>query len=102
VAVLALIVLLVGYQITFSGRIFPGVHVMGVDLSGQTPEQAQTSLTSVLDEFDARPITLQFQEQEWRRRGGEFGLKRDVTPLVSSAYELGREGNLLSQLVQQL
>jgi vancomycin resistance protein YoaR len=102
VAVLALIVLLVGYQIAFSGRIFPGVHVMGVDLSGQTPEQAQRSLTSVLDEFDARPITLRFQEQEWQRRGGEFGLKRDVTPLVSSAYELGREGNLLSQLVQQL
>ncbi|HEX3247693.1 MAG TPA: VanW family protein, partial [Chloroflexota bacterium] len=102
VAVLGLIVLLVGYQVAFAGRIFPGVQVMGVDLGGQTPEQAQRSLTEVLDSFDSRPIELRFQELEWQRRGGEFGLKRDVTPLIESAFNLGRDGNLLSQLVQQL
>ena len=75
---------------------------MGVDLGGQTPEQAQTSLTEVLDSFDNRPIELRFQDLEWQRRGGEFGLKRDVAPLVESAFNLGRDGNLLSQLVQQL
>jgi vancomycin resistance protein YoaR len=102
VAVLALIILLVAYQVAFAGRIFPGVRVMGVDLGGQTPEQAQTSLMAVLDTFDTRSITLRFLDQEWQRRGGEFGLKRDVGPLVSSAFEVGREGNLLAQLVQQL
>jgi vancomycin resistance protein YoaR len=102
VAILALIVLLVGYQVAFAGRIFPGVRVMGVDLGGQTPEQAQASLTAVLDSFDSRSITVRFQDQEWQRRGGEFGLRRDVAPLVHSAYEVGREGNLLAQLVQQL
>ncbi len=102
VAVGALIVLLVGFQIAYAGRVFPGVRVMGVDLGGQTPEQAQASLSEVLDSFDSRVIKLRFQDQEWQRRGGEFGLKRDVRPLVESAYELGREGNILSQLVQQV
>ncbi|MFN0073403.1 MAG: VanW family protein [Chloroflexota bacterium] len=102
VAVAALILLLVGFQLAYAGRIFPGVRVMGADVSGQTPEQARGALAQMLQAYESRSIVLRFQSLEWSRTGGEFGLKREVDPLVDIAYAIGREGNLLSQLIQQI
>ena len=38
----------VGYQLMYAGRIFPGVSVAGVDLSGMTPSDAAVKLNQTL------------------------------------------------------
>jgi hypothetical protein len=37
-----------GYQLLYAGRIFPGVSVAGVDLSGMTPSDAAVKLSQTL------------------------------------------------------
>src|SRR5689334_742844 len=62
VALTAMIVLVLGFQIAFAGRIFPGVRAMGADLGGKTPQEAQQTLDSLMDEYAARPVTMQFDK----------------------------------------
>ena len=40
-----IIIWTLGYQLFYAGRIFPGVSVAGVDLSGMTPSDAAVKLT---------------------------------------------------------
>ena len=37
-----------GYQLVYAGRIFPGVSVAGVDISGMTPSNAAVKLNEAL------------------------------------------------------
>lgn len=102
VALLAMVALLVGFQLVYAGRIYPGVHALGMDLGGLTPEDARHALEQRLDESAGRPVSLQFEELQWTVMGGDLGLRREVQPVVDAAFELGREGNPFAQLLAQL
>src|SRR5688572_30966859 len=54
-----------GYQLLYAGRIFPGVSVAGVDLSGLTPSDAAVKLNQTL----AYPINgkILFRDGEDRK-----------------------------------
>ena len=47
------IVWMIGYQLAYAGKIFPGVSVAGVDLSGLSPNDAALKLSQTL----SYPIT---------------------------------------------
>ena len=44
----AVLVWTVGFQLLYAGRIFPGVSIAGVDLSGLTPTEAAVKLNQSL------------------------------------------------------
>jgi vancomycin resistance protein YoaR len=103
---LGLLVALVGllpgvYGYVYDGRIFPGVTVLGVDLSGMTTEQAAALLTQQLDYPQRGKIVFQEGINLWTTTPADLGMFLDAQTTALVAYNLGRAGSLSERLVNQ-
>ncbi len=90
-----------GYQIAYAGRIFPGVSVAGVDLSGLPPAEAAARLQQTLTFPLNGRILLRDRDQAWLASPVELGLVLDTQASAQAAYRIGREGGLLRRLDAQ-
>jgi vancomycin resistance protein YoaR len=90
------------YQLIFSGRIFPGIWMAGVDLSSQTPVQAEAALGQRLVYPKNGRIVLRDGDRVWVATPAELGMVFDSSTSVDRAYEIGRQGGLLDNLTIQL
>src|ERR1043165_9449396 len=98
----AMIVWTLGYQLFYAGRIFPGVSVAGVDLSGLTPSDAAVKLNQAL----SYPITgkVLFKDRGNPRIAapGHLGKVVDASSSGVKTYKMGRSGGLLGALSGQI
>ena len=95
----ALVALLPGvYSYMYDGRIYPGVRVGGVDLSGLTTQQAASLLTQRLDYPTRGKIAFQEGTTLWTVRPADLGLFLDTQTTALAAYNLGRAGGLVERL----
>jgi vancomycin resistance protein YoaR len=106
VAGLALFIVLlagstVAYDMYHAGKIFPGVSLAGIDLSGMTPEQASALITQRIDYPIRGSIAFQDGEKIWIARPNELGLFLDPQTSALAAYQKGRQGNPLTRLASQ-
>jgi lipoprotein-anchoring transpeptidase ErfK/SrfK len=102
VGVLALVLLLIGiggpvlvsqvYNQNYADRIYPGVSVYGVNLSGMTVDEATVALRATFPNPAAQPLTLSDGERTWNRTWADLGIKLDPTSTAQLAYRVGREG----------
>lgn len=104
--ILALIIILAlavtayaNYQSQHSDRIFTGVSVMGVDLSGMNPNEAQTALETTFPYPQTAVLNLTEPNsgQSWQASPAALGLTFDSTATASAAYDIGRSGNPLAR-----
>jgi len=91
-----------GYQLYYSGRIFPGVSVAGVDISGLAPEEAALRLNRNLIYPYAGQILFRDGEKAWLAAPAQLGLVFDVGASVQSAYRVGRSGGLFGNLAAEV
>ena len=103
---MALLVVLVGmipgvYGYVYDGRIYPGVTVGGIDLSGISTQQASSLLAQRLDYPQRGKIAFQEGTNLWTASPAELGLFLDAETTAMAAYNLGRTGNLPKQLVDR-
>ena len=91
-----------GYQLLFSGRVFPGISMAGVDLSTMTPDQASAALNQRLTYATNGRIVFRDGDQVWVATPAELGVTFDAGTSVQRAYRLGRQGGLLNSLANQL
>ncbi len=105
VVVLALLALLVGgvmavYQSQHAGRIYTGVSVAGVDLSGLTAEEAEAALNTALAfPPDARYTLVDpTSNLEWQYTPDQLGIRTDTATTVAVALDVGRSGGPLARL----
>lgn len=100
---LAIIVMWVlGYQLLYAGRIFPGVTVAGVDLSGLNPQEASVKLNQSLSFPLTGKVALRFEDKVWVASPVELGMVFDASNSAQSAYSLGRSGNPFRALADQI
>jgi vancomycin resistance protein YoaR len=85
----------------YAGRIFPGVSVGGIDLSGLRPEQAVSLLAQNLDYPERGRVVFTEGANTWIASPLELGLYFDFEPSVQTAYDYGRTGSLFTQLSNQ-
>jgi vancomycin resistance protein YoaR len=90
------------YEILFSGRIFPGITMAGVDLSSLTPGQATKALQDRLTYPVAGQIVFRDGNKIWVATPTDLGMVFDAGKSIQQAYGIGRQGNLLSNLASQL
>ncbi len=100
--VLALVLLLIGiggpalvsqaYDQNYADRIYPGVSVYGVDLSGMTVDEAIVALRGTFPNPAVQPLTLSDGARTWNRTWADLGIKLDPTSTAQLAYRVGREG----------
>jgi vancomycin resistance protein YoaR len=92
----------VGYQLAFAGRIFPGVSVAGVDVSGLAPNDAALKLSQTLSFPITGKILFRAGEQVWVASPVELGMVFDPSASAIAAYEYGRSDGILTALTRQL
>jgi vancomycin resistance protein YoaR len=95
---LALLVVLIGllpgaYGYVYDGRIYPGVSVAGIDLSGMTTPQAEALLAQRLDYPQRGKIVFQEGTNLWTAKPADLGLLLDAQTSALAAYNLGRAGS---------
>src|SRR5690606_22856489 len=103
VLLLILLITAVVYQIRHTNRIFTGVSVWGVDLSGMTREEAAAALAETVP--DAREGAIELVDQatgrSWQRSPASLGISYDLEQTVEAAYAIGRKGGPLNILRDQ-
>lgn len=91
-----------GYQLIYAGRIFPGVSVAGVDISGMTPSDAAVKLNQTLSYPISGNILFKDGEKAWVATPAELGMVFDPSSSAMTAYGLGRSGGLFGALAGQI
>ena len=91
-----------GYQLLYAGRIFPGVSVAGVDLSGLSPSDAAVKLSQTLSYPISGKILFRDGEKAWVASPAELGMVFDPSSSAATAYSLGRSGGLFGALSGQI
>ncbi|MBT3188291.1 MAG: hypothetical protein HN736_12255 [Anaerolineae bacterium] len=98
----ALLVWTLGYQLVYAGRIFPGISVAGVDLSGMSPIDASVTLNQQLTFPYQGQILMRDGERVWAASPAELGMVFDASASAQSAYKLGRSGGLFGAFGDQM
>jgi vancomycin resistance protein YoaR len=98
----AVILWTVGFQLMYAGRIFPGVSVAGVDLSGLSPSDAALKLNQTLSYPYTGKIVLRDGGRVWVVTPAQMGMAFDASSSAQAAYRLGRSGGLFASLDGQL
>jgi vancomycin resistance protein YoaR len=90
------------YQLLYAGRIFPGVSVAGVDVSGMTPPDAAVKLNESLSYPISGKILFRDGEKAWAASPAELGMVFNPSSSAVTAYEVGRSGGLFGALTGQM
>ena len=98
----AVILWTIGFQLMYAGRIFPGVSVAGVDLSGLSPTEAALKLNQTLSYPYTGKIVLRDGGRVWVVTPAQMGMAFDASTSAQAAYQLGRSGGLFTSLDGQL
>ncbi|MDI6693398.1 MAG: VanW family protein [Anaerolineales bacterium] len=94
--------LLLGSGLSYASKIYPGISVAGIDLSGLTEKDAAVLLAARITYPQTGKIVFQYQEHIWAARPQELGLSLDVEANAQAAYRVGRSGNPFKRLAQRL
>jgi vancomycin resistance protein YoaR len=86
----------------YAGRIFPGVSVAGVDLSGLSPSEAALRLSQSLSYPYMGKIVLRDGGKVWVVAPAQMGMAFDASSSAQAAYQLGRSGGVFASLDGQL
>lgn len=97
----ALMVGITGFQIWHTGRIYPGVSVAGVPVGGMSTTRATEAIVQTITYPQTGRIMLQNGDQRWLASPAQLGLVLDADASAQQAYQVGRQGNLLSRLEEQ-
>lgn len=98
---LLMVAVVIGYNISFAGKIYPGVAVAGVDLSGLEPSEAAQQLMISLDYPRQGRILFRDGEKVWLASPAQAGFFLNPQASAAAAYQYGRIGGPVERLTQQ-
>jgi vancomycin resistance protein YoaR len=92
---------LVGFEVVYADRIYPGVHVERTDLSGLTLNEASQMLAESLPYTYEGRLQLTYGDESWDMRPIDLGYVVEPTNSAKKALDIGRgrgyPGNLIEQ-----
>ena len=92
----------IGFLTIYQGRIFPGISMGWVNLSGQTPEDAADLLRKEYSYPEEGQITLQYDDLSWEIHPAELGLFFSPNFNAERAFNIGRKGLITDRIVAQI
>ena len=92
----------VGYQLIYAGRIFPGVSVAGVNLSGLARNDAVLKLSQTLSYPNTGKVLFRAADKVLVASPAELGMVFDPSASTMAAYQVGRSGGLFGALAGQV
>lgn len=91
----------VAYGRAYTGHIFPGVSVGGVDVSNLEPAEAAAVIAINKDFPETGKVVFFEGSKVWIAKPREVGLFVDANAGAQAAYLFGRDGSLLKRLQDQ-
>jgi vancomycin resistance protein YoaR len=101
---LAAVALLTLFEFANWGKITPGVTALGTNVGGLSQDEAVARLQPGVQQLLHRPLVISADEtgQVWHTTARDLGLRLDPGELAHAAYDVGRDGNPLTRLGDQL
>src|SRR5579859_1558753 len=101
---LAALALLALFELVNWDKISPGVSALGTSVGGMSRDEAVAHLQPGVQQLLDRPLDISAGEtgQVWHTTARDLGLRLDPTELAQAAYDVGRTGNPLNRLGDQL
>jgi vancomycin resistance protein YoaR len=90
------------YDSASADRVFPGVSVYGMDLSGLTAADAALRMNEGFSYPREGRITFTYEGKSWTATPAELGLGLDLLATVNDAYSVGRSKDALGNLDIQM
>ncbi|NMB53428.1 MAG: hypothetical protein GYA15_01900 [Leptolinea sp.] len=90
------------YQAWYSDRIYPGVSMLGVDLGGLTPAEAEGVISASFPYPQNGSILLKYQDKTWEYTPARLGLTLDPKASAQNAFAVGRQGSFFHKANIQL
>ncbi len=87
------------YELTYMGKIYPGVKIGPVNVGNKTPEEAERMLASLVKQ-NLKALEIfhpQKPEKKFFLELQEVNFAIEEKPLVQEAYLVGRQGDILEQ-----
>ncbi len=105
-AVGGLVLLMTGFylvsDVTYAGRIFPGVRVGQTKLGGQTLAEATQSAKGLVQSLRRQQIVLETTGFSQSYLPRDFGLVWAPESIAQAAFQFGRSSNVIGNLAQRL
>lgn len=111
-AILALAIVVVGglglfvvsqaYGHRYTDRVYAGVSVYGLDLSGLPQDEAAATLQAMLPDPSTLTATLRTDDHTWKCTWAQLGISLDARATAALAYRVGREGSAQQRYREQL
>jgi vancomycin resistance protein YoaR len=97
----AIILLLIGFDVTYADRIYPGVFVQDINLTGMTYDEALTQLSEALPYTYEGLIKITYGDQVWEAHPIDLGFLVDPSTVARQALSVGRKGWFLPNLIEK-
>jgi len=91
----------IGFNINFTGKIYPGVTVAGVDLSGMEPTEAASHLITRLEFPNQGKILFRDEDNIWLSSPSQVGFYLNPQTTAAAAYQYGRTGGPVTRIIDQ-
>lgn len=75
-------------------NIIDGVFIQGIDVSNLSVEDAKSKLSSIVNEYISKEITLKYGDFSKTLVPSQFNVNFDVDSAIQTAYSIGRSGNV--------
>ena len=86
------------WQGQYSGKVFPGVAALGVDLGGKTQDEAKKLLRDKVAAFSASPVVLAWNGKEWKPSLDDLGVQLSLNETVADADNVGRNSDFFGNI----
>lgn len=86
-----------------NGKIYPGVFINGVDVSGMTPQDGREALRSAFAGFEASAVTFVHGDRSWTASLADLGMAVDYRSVLRTAMDTVRGQGVIrrySSLIQ--
>ena len=90
------------WQYWHADRVYSGVTIGGIPVGGMTRTEAMAVVSRGVARQSAPPITVAYEGSQWPVAAGQSVASANVPAAVNQAYLIGRQGDTLTRLVEQL
>lgn len=92
---------LIGFEVVYADRVYPGVYVEKTDLSGLMINEASQRLSEALPYTYEGRLVLIYGDQSWDLQPIDLGYVVEPTNSAREALAVGRQGRTLENIIEQ-
>ena len=102
IVVTVFIVMVLGFSVIFAlvninnDKILKNISIMGIDVSNMTIEEANKTLSEIVNEKISEKLILKRDDYETSLNATQINVDFDIQNAVNEAYNIGRKGNIIT------